>query len=183
MSIDDDRLDCWIVTGMPGAGKSTVARGLAASLPRSACIHGDDVHDLIISGRVEPDQGPKGEAELQIELTQRNICLLARSFGQAGFVPVVDWVIRNRRDLDVLREELSDLTARLIVLAPSSSARETRKPVAHRRWSHLQGDMYRDLMGVGLWIDSTALTIEETLTKIRSDGDETILARSAAGPA
>ena len=160
--------DVWIVTGIPGAGKSTVATLLAKSLPLSAYVPGDVTHDLIVSGRVEPDQEPEDEAERQIRLTQRNICQLARSLSKAGHVPVIDWVVRNGHDLEAFQDGLSGLTIRLVVLAPSHSALEIRKPAAARRWSHLQKDMFGDLKGTGLWIDSTNLSIEETLDLVTS---------------
>ena len=43
---------CLLVTGAPGAGKSTVSRLVAASLTRSALLDGYFVSGLVVSGRV-----------------------------------------------------------------------------------------------------------------------------------
>ena len=43
---------CVIVTGMPGAGKTTITALVAGSLPRAAQVGGDAVNDMIRSGFV-----------------------------------------------------------------------------------------------------------------------------------
>ena len=66
--------EAWLVTGIPGVGKSTVAHRLAQRFARGVYIPGDQVHDMIVSGQVEPDGESRLEAERQIGLTQRNCC-------------------------------------------------------------------------------------------------------------
>ena len=48
----DELSGCVIVSGMPGAGKSTVTALAARLLPRAAQVKGDDVNQMILSGRV-----------------------------------------------------------------------------------------------------------------------------------
>jgi Mrp family chromosome partitioning ATPase len=48
----DTTAHCPLVTGPPGAGKSTVSRMVAAVLKRSALLDGDWVSRLVVSGRV-----------------------------------------------------------------------------------------------------------------------------------
>ena len=43
---------CVIVSGMPGAGQSTVTALAARLLPRAAQVKGDEVNQMIVSGQV-----------------------------------------------------------------------------------------------------------------------------------
>ena len=49
-------------------------------------------------------------------LSHRNMCLLAKSFCGAGIVPVVEWVIRSKKDLRNVLKELEGYTLNLITL-------------------------------------------------------------------
>lgn len=53
---------CVIVSGMPGSGKSTVSSLAASLIPRAAQIKGDDVNQMILSGRVWFMGEPRDEA-------------------------------------------------------------------------------------------------------------------------
>ena len=47
--------DVWLVTGMPGAGETTISAALAAKFDLGVHIPGDTVDDMIVSGRVVPE--------------------------------------------------------------------------------------------------------------------------------
>src|SRR5579884_38886 len=150
--------DAWLITGIPGAGKSTTARALAARLPRAAHVEGDRLGEWIIGGRVEPGQQPADEAERQIRLNIRNQCLLARSYARAGFVPVLDYpVVSQAHRLDSYRRALRRLRFHLVVLHPGQEVALRRdrarpeKTVAHR-WVHMEEPLLHELADLGLWI-------------------------------
>src|SRR2546422_4312804 len=62
----------WLITGIPGAGKTTVARLLAERLERAVVIEGDLLQGWIVSGNVWPGQEPAAESSRQIHLNMRN---------------------------------------------------------------------------------------------------------------
>jgi predicted kinase len=122
---------CVIVSGMPGAGKSTVTRLAARLLPRAARIGGDDVNLMIGSGFVWFMGKPTDEALRQDELCNRNMCSLANNFIDFGFTVLVDSVLVDRSELDFFLALLSPRLARLVILAPGIDV--CRRRNAHAR--------------------------------------------------
>lgn len=163
--------DVWIINGIPGSGKSSTARALAARFPRGVHLEGDRLQDLIVAGSVPPGGEPHEEEERQIHLNVRNQCLLARSFGQDGFTVVIDYVVVNQARVEEYRQQLDGLSPHLVTLAPGVTVALQRdrdrpeKTVAHL-WSHLDGLMRAELAGTGLWVDNAALSIGKTVDYI-----------------
>src|SRR5436305_14739379 len=109
---------CVTVSGMPGAGKSTVTALAARLLPRAAQVKGDDVNQMIRSGRVWFMGQPREEALRQDELCNRNMCSLANNFVDCGFTVLMDTVFADRAVLDFLRALFSPRPALLVTRAP-----------------------------------------------------------------
>jgi adenylylsulfate kinase-like enzyme len=165
--------DCLIVTGMPGAGKSTVTRLVAERLPRSARLDGDFVSRLVVSGRVGALGEPADEAARQVELCNRNLCTLANNFSDAGFTPVIDWVIPDRAQLDFFVSLLAARQVLFVVLAPGIEAcryrntlRDPQEQFHFDGYEDLDADMKRELGDLGWWFDTSALTPEETADRV-----------------
>jgi hypothetical protein len=71
-----------LVTGIPGAGKTTVARHLAARFPKGVHIEADLLQGMVVSGVSGPNRRTWGEAATNCGSVSY-LGLLARSFFEA----------------------------------------------------------------------------------------------------
>jgi predicted kinase len=164
----------YVVSGIQGAGKSTVARLLAASFARGAWVSADLLQQMIVSGGRWPegaDMSPQADQQLPLRL--RNSCVLARSFVAAGFTAVADDIVIGER-VDHLLEELAGqpivivmLTPRLEVVRAREQGRGTR---LWKEWAWLDDVVRSRTRRLGLWLDSSEQTPEQTVAEILARG-------------
>ncbi|MGH3755083.1 MAG: AAA family ATPase [Pseudonocardiaceae bacterium] len=160
----------FLVVGIPGSGKSTVSATVARRFPLGAHIEADGLQSLVVSGGRWPAPEPDPEADRQLFLRARNAALLARSFHDAGVVPVIDDVVVRRAHLDFYREQLAGLPLRLVVLAPSPAVAgqriAARGKVLADDWSFLDEALRVELAGEGRWVDSSDLDLDRTVEAV-----------------
>jgi gluconate kinase len=80
-----------IVTGTPGAGKTTTARSLVESCGRPAVhIHADDFWHFIRNGAIPPYLP---ESRRQNEVVMGALCAAAQRYADGGYFVVIDGII------------------------------------------------------------------------------------------
>ena len=161
----------FLITGIPGAGKTTVARRLAQRLPRAAHIEADRLQEWIVSGGLWPDQEPAQEAMRQLRQRAGHAARLANSYHAAGFLPVIDDVVVGRERLDLYRRQVSARPLGVVVLAPPlATVLERDRGRGYKRvgarWAHLDAEQRATLAGEGLWLDTGDMTPEQAVDEI-----------------
>jgi predicted kinase len=170
----------WLVTGIPGAGKTTTSAALAARFTRGAHIPGDVIQHLIVGGSAPPDPFGDEEANHPTELCVRNQCLLAQSFRSEGYAVVLDYVIGSAERLQSYLDQLPDEPIGLVVLTPSidvARARDREKPdeLVLQAWATLYEEMLQELAGQGLWLDTSQMSVAATVNAILSHQEEAVV--------
>lgn len=171
-----------LITGIMGAGKSTVAQRLAERLPRAAHVRGDVFRRMIVSGRAEMEPGAQGEALDQLRLRYRLGAHAADAYAAAGFTAVYQDIVLG----DELERVVGWITAKpryVVVLVPRRDvvkrrAQERAKASGYDAWSvNALDEGLRRSARLGLWLDTSEQTPDETVTEILDRSREALIDR------
>lgn len=168
----------FIVTGTPGAGKSTVAAALARRFSHGLHIPVDDLRDMVVAGIAHPVPVWTDETERQFRLARQAAVAMARIYAAAGFAVAIDDVIGPAEAHALFIEPLAEYTTHKVLLRPSLAATLERSATRINkdfgagvladtiRRLHETADL--DAYAAYGWqiVDSSALTIDATVDAI-----------------
>lgn len=172
----------FIITGIMASGKSTVAQLLAEHFQKGVHVRGDIYRKMVVAGREEMTPDPTEEAVRQLNLRYKLAASTADAYFEAGFTVVVQDNIIGAVLPDFIRMVRSRplfvvaLCPRAEVVAEREAARPKK---GYGEWSVSGFDhlFRKETPKIGLWIDSSEQTPEETVKEIlaRAYGEAQIL--------
>ncbi|MBI4779795.1 MAG: AAA family ATPase [Oscillatoriophycideae cyanobacterium NC_groundwater_1537_Pr4_S-0.65um_50_18] len=161
-----------LITGNMAAGKSSVAQALAEQLPKSVHLRGDIFRRMIVNGQAEMTLNLSAEAYQQLYLRYHLAVTVAHQYFQAGFTVVYQDIIIGTALTDVIAM-FQDIPLSVIVLCPEAEtiaardAERTKTGYADATVVHAFDRILRaETPRLGYWLDSTNLTIQETVDQI-----------------
>ena len=164
-----------LITGNMAAGKSSVAQALAERLPQSVHLRGDVFRRMIVNGRAEMTATLSEEAERQLWLRYRLAAAAANLYLRAGFTVVYQDIIIGPALAEVVAMYRHHPLS-VIVLCPRAevvAAREAARAktgYSDESAVHTFDRVLRDeTPRIGYWLDSSNLTITETVDHILRD--------------
>ena len=177
----------FVVAGTQGAGKSTVAQALAARFEPGAWVSADLLQKMIVSGGCWPE-GPamSADAERQLWLRLHHACLLGRSFVANGITAVVDDIVIGTR-VDQLLEMLAGQTFVFVMLIPRLEVIREREhgrgTALWHQWEWLDDEIRTRTQRIGLWLDTSELSVEQTVDEILARAETEGLVTAPPRPA
>jgi GrpB-like predicted nucleotidyltransferase (UPF0157 family) len=169
--VEEERPVIYLITGPMAAGKTMVARLLAARFARGVHLDGDFFRRSIVRGREEMTPEPSPAALEQLRLRYRLAAAAADAYVGAGFSVALEDVVAGPL-LGDYRVMIRSRPCHVIVLLPSVeavAARERgRKQKGYADWTVEQ--LYQGFVTttprIGVWLDTTNLTAQETVDAI-----------------
>lgn len=163
----------YVITGVMASGKSTVAEALARSLEKCVHLRGDIFRKMIVTGREEMCENPSKEALNQLDMRYSITAKAAIEYYNNGFSVVVQDNFLGEKLLDFV-ELLKQYPIYVIVLNPDIKTIEQREQNRGKKGyvgftvESLYKIFIEETPRIGLWLDTTNMSIGETVNEILS---------------
>lgn len=166
----------YVITGVMASGKSTVAEALARSLEKCVHLRGDVFRKMIVTGREEMCECPSEEALHQLDMRYSITAKVAMEYYNNGFSVVVQDNFIGEKLLYFI-EFLKQYPTYVIVLNPDIKSIEQREQKRGKKGyvgftvESLYNIFIEETPKIGLWLDTTNMSIEETVNEILTRAD------------
>jgi predicted kinase len=170
----------FLITGLMASGKSTVAQALARRFPRSVHLRGDSFRRMIVNGQ-EPMSFELSEAaRRQLALRYDLSVQTAKGYADAGYTVIYQDIILGP-PLAEVAAKFDGYPLSVVVLCPGEetiSRRESdRGKSGYKNRAEIAAFarvLHEETAHIGTWVDSSGLTVAETVNQIlaATDGDQ-----------
>ncbi|PSK98940.1 broad-specificity NMP kinase [Murinocardiopsis flavida] len=168
MSTGPERPRIIAITGIPGAGKSSLAQALAERRERSVHLRADTFRRLIVNGAAPVVGGPAHEELFQLRMHHQLAADAAATFSAGAFSVMVQDVFLGTAWPHFLGRlvdyplAIGRRNVHAVMLAPRPDTVQERAPA----WSgpplaELDAVLREDTPRIGLWLDTTAMGVAE----------------------
>lgn len=164
------------ITGMAGAGKSTVGRIIARHFQKSLFIQVDELREKMLKGYARPEDGVFTEEVIQqFQMARSTATYMARLYAEQGVDVVIDDICVPSIFVEQYAALFEMPEVHRVLLYPKASAvieriKQRGGPLEHIQYVPVIYDFLDDMPKAG-WIvlDSSEWTIEQTVNAVLSN--------------
>ncbi len=163
-----------LITGPPGAGKSTMREKLAFEYPKTATLDADIIRDILRNGRSDPWIQTK-KTRHQHKLGLKNTCDLAENLISDGWFVIIDDCALWKNDVAYYYKRLEKYHLKVFLLLPDQRTVQKRdrhrkkQKIVGKRAIQLQKEFFNRIKTEKRWIilDTSKLSTRQTVEQIK----------------